>query len=227
MDIKKKIIEILTTRDEYVSGTEIAEKFGITRMAVSRAVASLRDEGYTISSRNNCGYFLENDRGVIYPEKIEAATGLRTEYFPSIPSTNDRAKLLAAQGEDSGVTIARRQTAGRARHEKAFLSDVDGAYFTVRIKGKLPFGSAERISDAAVDAVAAFCGGERRENTVYRGRKKLCGVLTEAIADMDFIRYAIVGVGVYDSPDLPPKTELIIFVIKAALKKAAECSEKV
>lgn len=227
MNAKNKILEILRDRKEYVSGEEIAEYLGVTRMAISRTVALLRDEGYVIAAKNNRGYLLENDYGVVYADKIEAATGLRTEYFPSLPSTNDRAKLLAAQGEESVVIVARRQTAGRARHGKEFFSDVDGTYFTALIKGEFPFGSAERISDEAVNAVSSLCGGERRENAVFKDGKKLCGVLTEAIADMDFVRYAIVGVGVYAAPSLPPRTDLIISVVKAILKKAAECSSLV
>lgn len=221
MDTQKTVLGILLgQKNEYVSGEEIAGKLSVTRMAVSRAVALLRDEGYEIASKNNRGYMLINDDRVIYADKIEKATGLKTEYFSSLPSTNDRAKVMAAEKSGSAVIIAKRQTAGRARHEKDFYSLSDGAYFTALIKKKIPLGSAEKLAAGAVKKVAALCGGEQRENTVYKNGRKLCGVLSESVSDMDFVEYSIVGVGVYPDPALPPRTELIISVVSAVLEAA-------
>lgn len=223
MDTQKNVLGILLGRkNEYVSGEEIAGKFSLTRMAISRAVAILREEGYEIASKNNRGYMLVNDDRVIRPEEIERATGLKTEYFSSLPSTNDRAKLLAVEKSESAVIIAKRQTAGRARHEGNFESLSDGAYFTALIKKKLPLGSAEKLAATAVKKVADLSGGEQREKTVYKDGKKLCGVLSESVSDMDCTEYSIVGVGVYPDPALPPRTSLIISVTLSILSKSEE-----
>lgn len=223
MDTQKKVLEILLGRkNEYVSGEEMAATLSVTRMAVSRAVAILRDEGFEIDSKNNRGYMLINDARVIYPDKIERETGIKTEYFLSLPSTNDRAKLLAAEKSESAVIIAKRQTAGRARHEENFDSLSDGAYFTVLIKKKTPLGSSEKLAAEAVKKVAELCGGEERENTVYKNGKKLCGVLSESVSDMDCVEYSIVGVGVYPDSALPPRTSLIISVVSTILEKSEE-----
>jgi len=225
MNKQTDVLRILSEKKgEYVSGAEISEILGVSRTTVSNAVSSLQAKGYDITAKHCSGYMYVSGDRVIDVKRISAETGIRAEYHDVLPSTNDEAKILAAERKESAVIIARRQTSGRARHEKKFKSDVEGAYFTVLIKENMPFGATELISDAALNEVLRLCGGERVENTIVKEGEKLCGVLAESIADTDLVRYAVIGVGIYDKFGLPPRTDLIISVATAALKKAFSLS---
>ena len=63
--MQKKIIELLTKTDGYVSGSEISEQLGVSRQAVWKAINNLKEEGYKIDSVTNRGYRL-----VAYPPHL-------------------------------------------------------------------------------------------------------------------------------------------------------------
>ena len=63
--MQKKIIELLTKTDGYVSGSEISEQLGVSRQAVWKAINGLKEQGYTIDSVTNRGYRL-----VAYPPHL-------------------------------------------------------------------------------------------------------------------------------------------------------------
>ena len=55
--LKDDILKALLDAGDYCSGQALCERFHVTRTAVWKAVAKLRDEGYTIEARQNtyCG----------------------------------------------------------------------------------------------------------------------------------------------------------------------------
>ena len=63
--MQKKIIELLTKTDGYVSGSEISEQLGVSRQAVWKAINNLKEQGYKIDSVTNRGYRL-----VTYPPHL-------------------------------------------------------------------------------------------------------------------------------------------------------------
>ena len=63
--MQKKIIELLTKTDGYVSGSEISEQLGVSRQAVWKAINNLKEQGYKIDSVTNRGYRL-----VAYPPHL-------------------------------------------------------------------------------------------------------------------------------------------------------------
>ena len=63
--MQKKILELLTKTDGYVSGSEISEQLGVSRQAVWKAINGLKEQGYTIDSVTNRGYRL-----VAYPPHL-------------------------------------------------------------------------------------------------------------------------------------------------------------
>ena len=56
--MKKRILEILKAKNEYISGQMLCEELGISRTAVWKNINSLKKEGYVIDSVNNKGYKL-------------------------------------------------------------------------------------------------------------------------------------------------------------------------
>ena len=63
--MQKKILELLTKTDGYVSGSEISEQLGVSRQAVWKAMNNLKEQGYKIDSVTNRGYCL-----VAYPPHL-------------------------------------------------------------------------------------------------------------------------------------------------------------
>ena len=66
MAIKNEIALILEqSRGTAVSGQELADRLGVSRAAVWKAVKQLQDEGYSISAGTNRGYMLESGSDVL------------------------------------------------------------------------------------------------------------------------------------------------------------------
>ena len=129
MAIKNEIALILEqSRGTAVSGQELADRLGVSRAAVWKAVKQLQDEGYSISAGTNRGYMLESGSDVLTAEGIrlhltEKYRGIPVEVFRSASSTNTEAKAAALRGMPHGTLIAaNEQTAGRGRFGKPCYS---------------------------------------------------------------------------------------------------------
>ena len=132
--------------------------------------------------------------------------GVRLTVFDETDSTNTQAKLAAASlGENDAVFIARRQTGGRGRLGRSFLSEDGGLYLSYLSYPELPVTDAVRLT-----AYAAVCLCETLSeltdlspkikwvNDCFVGNKKLAGILTEGgfSADGKSFDYTVVGIGV-------------------------------
>lgn len=120
-------------------------------------------------------------------------------------STNRVCLDLAAQGAPEGTAVlARRQTAGRGRQGRSFLSAADsGLYLSVLLRPKCP---AERLGEltawtgaAVCEALEALCGlscGVKWVNDIILEGKKLGGILSELVlTDEGKVDHVVLGVG--------------------------------
>jgi BirA family biotin operon repressor/biotin-[acetyl-CoA-carboxylase] ligase len=124
--------------------------------------------------------------------------------YESLPSTNTEAARQAVAGAPEGLCIvAREQTAGRGRRERAWLSPKDaGLYFSLLLRPR--FG-VERwplltlaSALAAADALEEACGLAAEikwPNDLLAGGRKLCGILAETV-ETPTGRACVVGVGI-------------------------------
>lgn len=127
-------------------------------------------------------------------------------WFPTIDSTNTRAKALAAQGAPHGtVLIADHQTGGRGRMGRSFHSPAGtGIYLSVILRPDcMPQELMHLTCAAAVagcEAVEASCGirpGIKWTNDLVCGSRKIAGILTElGISSQGRVDYAIIGIGI-------------------------------
>ncbi len=127
--------------------------------------------------------------------------------FESLPSTNDTARELARAGAAHGtVVVADEQTRGRGTKGRIWHSPRDlGLYasFILRWGGadasRAPFSLLSLAAGlAAADAVRDAAGLEARlkwPNDLVHGRRKLGGILTEAVFAPGRPGFAVVGVG--------------------------------
>ena len=159
---KEQILSILKQNaGQYCSGEDISRTLGISRAAVSKAVANLRKEGYVITSATNRGYLLTESpdkltEGTIRPWLRARRLGRRLICLETTDSTNNDLKRLALEGaEDGTVVVADQQTAGRGRLGRTFQSPAGtGIYISFLLRPRVmppapPWPSATRFRPPA------------------------------------------------------------------------------
>jgi BirA family biotin operon repressor/biotin-[acetyl-CoA-carboxylase] ligase len=124
--------------------------------------------------------------------------------FESLPSTNTEAARQAALGAPEGLcVVAREQTAGRGRQQRAWASPKDaGLYFSVVLRPRMDAREWPLVTLAAAlavrDALLEACALEadiKWPNDLLAGGRKLCGILAE-MAETQSGRAVVVGIGV-------------------------------
>ncbi len=145
-----------------------------------------------------------NDR--FSDESLRAALGARPfRFFERVVSTMDLAQswLMDDAPPDGAVVIAEEQIGGRGRQGRAWLSPpYSSLMFSVITRPTLAPEQLPRLTMAgglAVDAVLAPLLGERFAlkwpNDGLIGRKKVCGLLSEAVWSGADLVGVIVGIG--------------------------------
>ncbi len=217
--VKNEVLKYLESRrDEYTSGEKMAEELQVSRSAVWKAVSALREEGYDVEAVSRKGYRLAEDSDVL----SEASIGSCLHYadpslitvLKTVDSTNIRLRSMALEGAPHGsVVLAETQTGGRGRLGRSFVSPPNsGIYMSVLLRPGADMEAAIPVTTAAAvavcEAVRELTGKEagiKWVNDVYIGRRKICGILTEAAADVETgsLDYVVVGIGINfrENPD--------------------------
>lgn len=150
-DTRRALLDALAAGP--VVGPAFADDHGVSRAAVWKQVEALRAEGFAVES-TDAGYVVRD-----VPEFGEAAVryGLEAdfdvEFHDAIPSTNDRARELAAAGASDVAVVADEQTAGRGRLERDWSGPSGGVYCSLLIRPDRPTGHAPVYTLAAAVAV--------------------------------------------------------------------------
>lgn len=126
-------------------------------------------------------------------------------HYQEIDSTNNKAKQLAAEGAEHGsLIVAERQTAGRGRRGRTWISDeADNIYMSVLLRPKFAPDKAPMLTlvmaYSVAKAIRNLTGMDIQikwpNDLVWNGRK-LVGILTEMSVKEGKIEYVVVGVGV-------------------------------
>ena len=108
--MKAKILALLREREDYVSGQELCQRFGVSRTAVWKAMGQLKKEGYQIEAVQNRGYRLASNRQVYGRHELEsrmdtAWAGKPVCFYEELASTNLQAKLDAENGAAQGALV--------------------------------------------------------------------------------------------------------------------------
>jgi BirA family biotin operon repressor/biotin-[acetyl-CoA-carboxylase] ligase len=198
--------------DEAVSGPDLAARLGVSRAAVWKHIEALREAGFSIES-DGSGYRLveiPDSGGPAIAFGLDAPFAV--EYHDSLPSTNARARDLAAEGETDVVVVANEQTGGRGRLDRAWRSPPGGIWLSVLCQPDLPPAHAPVLTLAAAVAAAETA----REHGVDAGIKwpndvlvaeegKLVGILTEMEGEADRVAWVVVGIGINVHPEGLPE----------------------
>lgn len=234
---KAEVLSLL--RDgEYVSGEEISRALGVTRAAVWKAVQALRADGCSIDSVPNRGYCLHRPESALSDAAVHAlleGCPWPVSVLPTVDSTNTYTKAQAALGAPHGsVYVTGRQTGGRGRLGRTFVSPPGGVYLSVLLRPQreaaellwLTAAVAVAIRRAIRDCCPADVG-IKWTNDLVIGKRKVCGILTELAAEADsgMLEYAVVGIGVNcntDTASLPEPARDVAVSLREAVGTAVD-----
>lgn len=216
--MKAKILTLLRESEDYVSGQELCERFGVSRSAVWKAVNQLKKEGYVIEAVQNRGYRLV--KAQVYGEnelrsRIHTSWAGREVYFYQTTSSTNLLAKQAGEGDapHGALFVANEQTAGRGRRGRSWQSP-PGAniYFTILLRPRFGPEQASMLTLVMAHSVAAAIyrltgldAGIKWPNDVLLDGKKVCGILTEMSVEREYIHYVVCGVGINVAPQEFPE----------------------
>lgn len=218
-----------------VSGAELSLKLGISRAAIRARIEELRKLGYEIEASPHLGYRLTNDPDVLHADDLVARLG-KTQIigrdirvFQETTSTNDVVEKLARDGVKEGVVVfAESQTRGRGRLGRKWISPAGkGLWFSILLRPELRPQEATQLTVAAATALWRAIHAETGlhaeikwpNDILFRG-KKVAGILTEMNAELDRVKYLILGVGVdvnQAANEFPPEVRKLATSLRAEL----------
>jgi BirA family biotin operon repressor/biotin-[acetyl-CoA-carboxylase] ligase len=172
-------------------------------------IKQLKAEGYAIESVQNKGYCLLVSPDVLSKEEIQYKLDTVTfakniKVYNAIDSTNQEGKKLALEGAKHGtLLVADQQFKGKGRRGKSWESPPKtGIWMTLILRPDIHPNKASMLTLLAGLATVQTLN-EKINNTAYIkwpndivvNGKKVCGILTEMSAELDFINYVVVGIG--------------------------------
>jgi len=169
-------------------------------------------------------------------EKIKQ--GLKTQFmgkkiffFKDTHSTNDIAKELASKGAEAGtVVISEKQSNGRGRLGRRWLSPAGGLWFSIILKPRIKPNEVFKLTFLTAVVVVKTLRKKFKlnaqikwPNDILINGKKVCGVLSEIITNLSgFINFVIIGIGINANIDLnsfPKRLRFSVTSIRSELKK--------
>lgn len=205
--MREKILNLLPD-DDYISGEELSRIIGISRTGVWKHIQELKKEGFEILSQPRRGYRLASVPDLLLPSLLKKhlkteIIGKEIHHYYSIPSTNDKAREIAAQDAPEGsIVVAEKQLQGKGRLGRTWSSPPGGIWVSVILRPPISPPESQLITLVAGLAVARclqeYCNtaaGIKWPNDIMVGGKKICGILTEIRAEVDRVHFLALGIG--------------------------------
>lgn len=217
---------LLKSSPAFVSGEVLAESLNISRAAVSKIIKEFKAEGISIDSITNKGYKLSENSDLLSKELIKELlpeiSDLDIYLYKSLDSTNMEAKrmLFGNSPLHDTLIISNEQSAGKGRKGRSFFSPKNTGIYLSYITD-----SPIEIKDSSVVTICVAVGVSRAiekltglypkikwVNDLFLDEKKICGVLTEGITDLESgkIEKIIIGIGInYSTLEFPSELKSI------------------
>jgi BirA family transcriptional regulator, biotin operon repressor / biotin---[acetyl-CoA-carboxylase] ligase len=220
MTVDAQILTALRAAGEgSVAGTELADRLGISRAAVWARIEELRTLGYEIEAGPHIGYRLRRSPDLIHADDLYsrlgevAVIGRDIRVFQETTSTNDVVERLARDGVKEGaVVFAESQTRGRGRLGRKWISP-KGLWFSLLLRPSLRPMAVTQLTIVAATALRRAIHREtglapeiKWPNDILIQGRKAAGILTELRAELDTVKYVILGIGLdvnLDARDFP------------------------
>ena len=209
MNPKEHILNRLENAQTPISGSLLAQETGISRSMVWKYIAALQKDGFLIVSGRR-GYQLSQTEGRLSRFGIERflkTPDCRVLLYDCVDSTNLVLRELARQGApEKTVVLTQHQTAGRGRRGKEFYSPSgSGLYMSLLLRPALQAQQAIQITTCAAVAVCRAIEKLTGQsvsikwvNDLWINEKKVCGILTEAVMNLETgdLDAVILGIGI-------------------------------
>jgi len=198
---------LLKADSDFVSGNDLAEKLGVSRVSIWGRMEQLRSQGFEFEAVTRKGYRITKKPESLNPLLAQAYLTNPEEcpdlvFLTTIDSTNDHAtRLLANDYEAPFFVISNQQTLGRGRMGRKWHSPPSSNLY-------LSFGSRPYVRPDRMQLFTLWMGvyvarhlrdwldldiGLKWPNDLFYNGKKLGGMLTEARVDADSLRELIFG----------------------------------
>jgi BirA family biotin operon repressor/biotin-[acetyl-CoA-carboxylase] ligase len=200
--MKAEILETLRSHGDVVSEEQLSAALGISRASVWKHIHTLQNFGYQIFATSD-GYRLDSSPDILFPWEYQGEVA-NILYFPEVTSTMDVARDQARNNcPDLTVVIAGRQTKGRGRLKRHWLSDDGGLYFTMVLRPAIPLQSSFKVNFLASLTLARVIREMLRidamvkwPNDILVADRKISGMLSELEAEADRVLFIGVGLGI-------------------------------
>ena len=205
-----KVLTFLQTHNtEYLSGQDLSDVLRISRVAVWKHIKKIQKLGYTVESKQKLGYKLTSNSNQLFPWEI--TSGLKTKmigqqayYFDSIDSTQNQALKMADEPANNGtVIIAAKQTGGKGRSGRKWISPKGGIWLSIILQPKFdisittlfPIASALALSNALEKTLKISPELKWPNDLTIKG-KKIAGMLVDVSLESNRIENMVLGVGI-------------------------------
>lgn len=240
--MQERIMQSLKGSPGYLSGEEISRILNISRAGIWKHIQDLRRQGYRIDAVPHLGYRILSSPDKLLPWEIKfglgtAVIGQNIVYSETVGSTMDEAFQLGIDGAPEGTVVcAETQTKGRGRLGRTWISPSGkGVYVSVILRPQLALPEVSQLTLVcavalceAINAVADLKARIKWPNDIFIGGKKIAGILTELNAEMDRVRFVIVGVGINVNAlaqQLPPEATSFKLEAKKDFSRVAVLQE--
>jgi len=205
-----KVLTFLQTHNtEYLSGQDLSDVLRISRVAIWKHIKKIQELGYTVESKQKLGYKLTSNSDALLPWEI--ISGLKTKkigkkayYFDSIDSTQSQAlKMSEDPTNDGTIIIAAKQTGGKGRLGRKWISPKGGIWFSVILQPKFdisittlfPIASSLALS-YAIEKTFKITPELKWPNDLTIKGKKVAGMLVDVSLESNKIEKLVLGVGI-------------------------------
>jgi BirA family biotin operon repressor/biotin-[acetyl-CoA-carboxylase] ligase len=205
-----KVLTFLKTHNtEYLSGQDLSDVLRISRVAVWKHIKKIQELGYTVESKQKLGYKLLANSDLLLPWEITSnlktkIIGKKAYYFDSIDSTQNQALKMAYDPANNGaVIVASKQTGGRGRSGRKWISPKGGIWISIILQPKFdisittlfPIASALALS-IAIEKTYSITPELKWPNDLTINGKKIAGMLVDVSLESNKIENLVLGVGI-------------------------------
>ncbi len=205
-----KVLSFLQSHNtEYLSGQDLSDVLKISRVAVWKHIKKIQELGYTVESKQKLGYKLTSNSDALFPWEITSelktkVIGQQAYYFDSIDSTQNQALKMADDPANNGtVIIAAKQTGGKGRSGRTWISPKWGIWLSIILQPKFdisittlfPIASALALSNALEKTLKISPELKWPNDLTIKG-KKIAGMLVDVSLESNKIENLVLGVGI-------------------------------
>jgi len=205
-----KVLTFLQSHNtEYLSGQDLSDVLRISRVAVWKHIKKIQELGYIVESKQKLGYKLTSNSDALFPWEITSklktsVIGQHAYYFDTIDSTQNQALKMADDPANNGtVIIAAKQTGGKGRSGRKWISPKGGIWLSIILQPKFdisittlfPIASALALSNALEKTFKIFPELKWPNDLTIKG-KKIAGMLVDVSLESNRIENLVLGVGI-------------------------------